>query len=97
MAKPWPASGVLVARATLKRRRTAMKMLAVAAVAAAVLGTAVPASAQFYVDPYGGPGYYGYGAGPHVYVGRATITAGVPTIATGTARGATGTIGGRRT
>jgi hypothetical protein len=55
-------------------------ILASAAVAATVLGTAVPASAQFYPDayvvppydayvaaPYYGPGY-GYWGGPRVYV-----------------------------
>lgn len=52
-----------------------MKMiLASAAVAAVVLGTAVPASAQFYAGPYvGAPFYgpgpgYGYWGGPRVYV-----------------------------
>jgi hypothetical protein len=49
------------------------KILAVAAVAAAVLGAAVPASAQFYTVPYVAPGYYygpgyGYWGGPRVYV-----------------------------
>jgi hypothetical protein len=49
-------------------------MLASAAVAATVLGTAVPASAQWYGDPYVerpyyGPGYAGsYWGGPGVYV-----------------------------
>ncbi|HEV2956578.1 MAG TPA: hypothetical protein VGX95_10710 [Xanthobacteraceae bacterium] len=52
-----------------------MKMiLASAAVAAAVLGTAAPASAQFYAEPFVGPPYYApgypgyYWGGPRVYV-----------------------------
>jgi hypothetical protein len=49
-------------------------MLASAAVAATVLGTAVPASAQWYGDPYVRRPYYGpaysgyYWGGPRVYV-----------------------------
>jgi hypothetical protein len=49
-------------------------ILASAAVAAAVLGTVAPASAQFVAGPYGaspyyGPGYAGYyWGGPSVYV-----------------------------
>jgi len=49
-------------------------ILASAAVAAAVLGTAAPASAQFFADAYVGPPYYGpgyagyYWGGPRVYV-----------------------------
>lgn len=49
-------------------------LLASAAVAATVLGTAVPASAQFYEEayvapPYYGPAYPGYSwGGPRVYV-----------------------------
>jgi hypothetical protein len=45
-------------------------ILASAAVAATVLGTAVPASAQFYEEAYVAP-YYGpgpYWGGPRVYV-----------------------------
>ena len=52
-----------------------MKMiLASAAVAATVLGTATPASAQFFADAYVAPPYYGpaytgyYWGGPRVYV-----------------------------
>lgn len=46
-------------------------ILASAAVAATVLGTAVPASAQFYADAYAAPPYYSPGyayGGPRVYV-----------------------------
>jgi hypothetical protein len=46
-------------------------ILASAAVAAVVLGTAVPASAQFYTDRYVAPPFYGPGpfwGGPRVYV-----------------------------
>lgn len=49
-------------------------ILASAAFAATVLGTAVPASAQWYGDPYVSPPYYGpaysgyYWGGPRVYV-----------------------------
>jgi hypothetical protein len=45
-------------------------MLASAALAATVLGTAVPASAQYYPEAYATP-YYGpgpYWGGPRVYV-----------------------------
>jgi hypothetical protein len=57
-------------------------MLASAALAATVLGTAVPASAQWYAPgPYGGPPYYGpaysgyYWGGPRVYVAPPVVVA----------------------
>jgi hypothetical protein len=65
-------------------------MLASAALAATVLGTAVPASAQWYGDPYAGrpyygdpyvarpyygPGYSGYSwGGPRVYVAPPVVS-----------------------